>query len=105
MDAQALFAELEDLLQRLGVAIKSEKLSTTAPWIKGGLYRMKGKTCCLIDSSAPLGETNDVLLDAVGQLELEGVYIKPAVRELIRPQNLKEGADSAKSEVKQTEKR
>ncbi len=99
MDAQTLFAELEDLLRRLGVTIKTEKLSTTAPWVKGGLYKVKGQTCCLIDSSAPLSETNDVLLDAVAQLDLEDVYIKPAVRELIAPQKSKEGWGTPKSEV------
>ena len=99
MDVQALFTELEDLLRRLGVTIKSERLATTAPWVKGGLYKVKGETCCLIDSSAPLAETNEVLLDAVGQLDLEDVYIKPAVRELIAPQKLKEGCDAAKSEA------
>jgi len=99
MDAQALFAELEDLLRRLGVTIKSERLATTAPWVKGGLYKVKGQTCCLIDSSAPLSETNDVLLDAVAQLDLEDVYIKPAVRELIAPHKSKEGWGTPKSEA------
>ena len=99
MDAQALFAELEDLLRRLGVTIKSERLATTAPWVKGGLYKVKGQTCCLVDSSATVAETNEVLLDAVAQLDLEDVYIKPAVRELIAPQKLKEGCDAPKSQA------
>ena len=105
MNAETLFGELEDLLRRLGVTITQEKLAATAPWVKGGLYRMKGKTYCVVDSGAPVRENNNVLREALQKLDLDGVYIKPAVREFIGgPEVQAEVEPEVEAEVKEEKK-
>jgi len=90
MDAKTLFGELEDLLRRLGVIVTHERLAATAPWVRGGLYRRHGKTYCVVDSGAPVTEKNDVLREALQTLDLEGVFIKPVVRQFIDAEPVEE---------------
>jgi len=101
MHPDVLFHELEDLLRRLGVTLRHEKLATTAPWVKGGLYRAKGKAYCIVDTGAPVSENNEVLRDALRQLNLEGIYMKPVVREFIG--SAEESAEARRKEKKKGE--
>lgn len=83
MNAQALFSELETLLERLGVTLRQERLASAGPSVRGGLYRRKGKWYCILDSRASVTEKNVILARGLAGMNLHGVYVKPAVREYI----------------------
>lgn len=74
---------LEDLAQRLGVEIRYE-----SPWKggahAGGLCRVRGELVILVDASAPVVERIAVLCEALSSLDLDAVFLPPALRAKIR---------------------
>ncbi len=86
MTPERLYQALEDLLARLGTPVRSETfdprvfgdLSST-----GGLCRVNDCTVVLVDATAPLVDRIAVLAAAAASLDIDSVYVIPAVREVI----------------------
>ena len=83
MDDYATMALLEELAYRLGIQIRYEKIKDEESVGSGGLCRFKGKDVMLVDSRATTKDKIQTLVKALKHYDLENVYIRPALRELL----------------------
>lgn len=83
MESERLCAYLEDILRMLGVTVRYDDLKTLDYPSKGGICRMKGQKFLFIDKGAGSAEKLRLLTDGLNGMDLEGIYIKPAVRAML----------------------
>ncbi len=88
MDDALTLAELERLARTTGIDVRREALP-----VAGGLCRVRGKWTLLLDGALSVDEQIELLVEALQGFDLTGVYVRPAVRQLLEP----EGADDAAS--------
>lgn len=70
--------ELEALAADLAVEVRYEDLGG-----RGGLCRFGGRTCLLVDRNLSVPERVDLFVRGLSALPLEGVFIRPHLRELL----------------------
>jgi hypothetical protein len=85
MDENTLVDLLDELAGTLGIQIRYEPISLdeelgTRP---GGFCLFRGQPIVIINPGATLREKIKILADAVKQFDLDGIYIRPALRELL----------------------
>lgn len=78
MDQALLFQELEALAAELEVDVRYEDLAS-----RGGLCRVGDRTCLFVNRSLSLVERVAVFADGLASLPLDGVFIRPLVRDLL----------------------
>jgi hypothetical protein len=74
-----LLQHLLDLLPALNITVRHEDVEGSS----GGLYLLKGNRFFLINKNSPVNEKIDLLVEALKKEDLSGVYVLPAVRELL----------------------
>lgn len=82
MDDHIALSLLEELADKLGIPIRYEiiKDELTGP---GGLCRVDGKFILIIDSTAIAKEKIEIMTDALRRFDLDNIYVRPALRELL----------------------
>lgn len=76
---------LEGLARRLGIEVHYEPMIDDRWSSVGGLCRLQSRQMIFVNAGAPRIEQIGVLLDALGQMNLEALFVAPAVRrELMR---------------------
>jgi len=83
MEPEKIYQYLEDLAEKLGISIRYEDLSGSQCMAKSGLCRIKGRYFYIMDTSRDLTEKIGLLAQCLGQMDLEGIYVVPAIRELL----------------------
>jgi hypothetical protein len=78
MNQTLLLQELETLAAQLGVEVRYEELESS-----GGLCRYGGKLCLIASRHLPLAGRIRLLSRELGRLPLEGIFLRPSVRELL----------------------
>lgn len=78
MNQALLLQELESLAAQLGVELRYEELESS-----GGLCRYGGKLCLIASRHLSLPGRIRLLSRELGRLPLEGVFLRPSVRELL----------------------
>ena len=82
MDPEELYEELERISTHLGIEIRLEPLEEDGgSW--GGRCTVEGKRLVIVDVHLGLPDRNRLILQALRGFNLDGIYIKPYVRELI----------------------
>jgi len=81
MDDALALAELERLARTAGVEVRRETLP-----VAGGLCRLRGKWTLLLDSASSVEEQTELLVEALRGFDLTGVYVRPAIRQLLEPE-------------------
>ena len=70
---------LEDVARRVGLEVRVEE-----PWrggpSAGGMCLLRGRRVVLLDALAPLPERVEVLCEALSELDLDTVFLPPALR-------------------------
>ena len=76
---------LEELLERFGVRIRYEaiKQDQNLAYVAGGLCVLKGEYVLIVNSSASTRERVMTLATGLKYFDLDKVYIRPDVRELL----------------------
>ena len=80
MNDARLLQELEAVASELSVEIRLEDLEGS----RGGLFRLRGQTCILLDRELSVPERVDLMVRSLARLPLDGVFLRPAVRELLQ---------------------
>ncbi|MGH7438761.1 MAG: hypothetical protein ACRENE_23990 [Polyangiaceae bacterium] len=80
MTPARMFAELEALAARLGVAIRSEPFEKGVLGGRGGLCRVRGKPTVVMDAALATTDKVAVLAAALGRFDLDAVFVPPVVR-------------------------
>ena len=79
MENAQLLHSLEAVADELAVEIRHEDLEGSC----GGLYRLRGRICILLDRNLSVSERVTLMVRSLAQLPLDGLFIPPAVRELL----------------------
>ncbi len=84
MHPEQVYQHLENLAEQLGISIRYEDLYDSQAGAKSGLCKVRGRHFYIMDTSNILGERIRLLSQCLGRLDLEGVYVLPAIRELLQ---------------------
>lgn len=84
MTSDQLYEHLENLAKQLGISVRYEDLSHPELKATSGLCKIKGQQYYIMDRSMPLQERITLLAGCLGQMNLEGVYMLPALRSFLR---------------------
>jgi hypothetical protein len=85
MDEITAVEQLEELAESFGIQIRYEPIRQDEDLVRvvGGLCLLRGKYVLIIDSKAAMGEKIRTLAEAIRHFDLDQIYIKPALRELL----------------------
>lgn len=82
MEPEKTYQYLEDLAEKLGISIRYEDLAGELT-ARSGLCKIKGRYLYIMDTSRDLTKRIELLSQCLSQMNLEGIYIIPAIRELL----------------------
>jgi hypothetical protein len=83
MDDYAALSQLEALAHVLGIPVRYEKIAEEDPMNAGGLCRLRGECVIIVNSRAAIKDKIQTLAKALKNFDLNDVYVRPAVRELL----------------------
>jgi uncharacterized protein with PIN domain len=83
MNEEVLLNQLEDLAKKLRILVRDENISIEESSSTEGLCRIEGKYVLILNSKVIVKEKNQVMIKALQQFDLSGIYIKPVIRELL----------------------
>jgi len=85
MDDDAIIEQLEQLAESFGIEIRYEpiRLDDDLTNVKGGLCRVNGEYVLIINSDATAKDKIRTLAKALRHFDLDKIYIRPAIRELL----------------------
>jgi hypothetical protein len=75
-------SEILQHLEEIAVKVQQVNLRKDYYNLKSGLCKVKGEHRIIVDKHLNLSEKIDVLIDALGEFDIEGLYINPYVRRL-----------------------
>ena len=81
MEPERFYGHLEELMHQLGITLRYENLGNVGVPVQSGLCNIKGRLFFIMDRSESLSEKIRLLTACLNKMNLDGVYIKPAVRE------------------------
>ena len=76
---QTLFGNLRQLAESLHIDIREEAMEEG----RGGIYLLGGRRHLLINSLLPVEAKVDLLIEALKKEDLSGVFVLPALREVL----------------------
>jgi len=91
MTPQTLLTWLEETAEKAGIRVRYEQLDLDEAVVRNGLCTIKGERTLFIHKSHSPAEKIRILAEALKRVDLTGVYLKPAVRELIDPDDEMDG--------------
>ena len=85
MNDTALLQLLTDLAQRLGFEIRTSPLTPKDQelTVRSGSCILRGRRLILLDRGAPAREKCTALIAALRNQDLSGIFVPPAVRQLL----------------------
>ncbi len=85
MNEETIIDHLEDLAEKLGIKIYYEVIrqEEESANVTGGLCLLKGEYVLIINSRATVEDRMNVLARAVKHFDLDRIYIRPVLRELL----------------------
>jgi len=83
MKAEQLTEILETAATQLGVKVRYEAMAASGPTGGGGLCKVKGDWCVIIDKKTAPSERASILTDALATMDTTAIELPPKVRELL----------------------
>ena len=83
MNDEIILSYLEELAEKLEILVRDENINIEESSSTGGLCRIEGKYVLILNSKATVKEKYQVMIKALQQFDLSGIYIKPVIRELL----------------------
>jgi hypothetical protein len=83
MKSEQLTEILESAAQQLGVKVRYETLAAAGPTGGGGLCKVKGEWCVIMDKKTAPSERASILSDALATMNTDGLSLPPKVQELL----------------------
>ena len=83
MEDEALYAELIAAAKQVGLEIRVTNLEDQTSPAQSGLVRLKGRPILYLHAGLSLSERLPFLAQALGEFDLEAIYLSPAARERI----------------------
>jgi hypothetical protein len=90
MAPEEVVRELLNVAERAGISVRVEPLDPDLfETRRGGMCRIEGVRTIVVDARAPIEEKISVLLRALGQVELDAIYMRPELRDRINSLKLR----------------
>jgi len=85
MDESTIIEQLEELVKSFSIQIRSEPIKQDEDLVRvvGGLCLLKGEYILIINSKATIVERINTLATALKHFDLEQIYLRPILRELL----------------------
>jgi hypothetical protein len=83
MNDEVLLNQLVELAGKLEISVREENMNTEELSGTGGLCRVEGKYILILNSKSTVKEKNQVMIRALRQFDVSGIYLKPVIRELL----------------------
>jgi hypothetical protein len=80
VEAERIYRELCLVADRLGVVVAERDLQGTSPPVKSGICKTGGRYMVVIDKTEPLSSRIDLLASCLNRMDLDNVYLIPAIR-------------------------
>ena len=87
MNDEILLSQFEALAEQLGILVRDENINLEESFSTGGLCRVEGKYILILNSKATVNEKIQVMIRALHQFDLDDIYVKPILRELLEGHN------------------
>ncbi|MBI5571197.1 MAG: hypothetical protein HY914_14735 [Desulfomonile tiedjei] len=87
MNEGSLLEHLEEIALRLGVELRYENLGAGGMRCDGGYCRVAGRPMILINRKDSRHRKILILARSLRKLDLEGIFIPPAIRKIIEAQS------------------
>jgi len=79
----SILTQLEELAFRLGVDVRYEAFGEDIEQSQGGLLRLKDRHIILVNVEKSLEEQVKTLIKALRQFDIDDLYVRPALRDLL----------------------
>ena len=89
MKPEKTYQYLKDLAEQIGITIRYEDFSDQEIPAKSGLCKLKGQHFYYMDSSKNLSQKIMLLSQCLSQMNLENIYVLPAIRKLLEDTRIK----------------
>ena len=86
MQEETLLQQLEELAGKLEICVRDENISIDETSVTGGLCRVEGQYILILNSKANVQDKIQVMIKALQLFNIDDIYIKPAVRQLLENQ-------------------
>jgi hypothetical protein len=86
MTETSLLEHLEEVAHRLGIELRYENLNHGGFRTEGGFCRLEGKSMILLNRKDSCRKKIRVLARSLGKANIEGIFVPPAVRNIIEEQ-------------------
>jgi hypothetical protein len=83
MEENRLLQELEEIAEKLSIAVRYDDLTEMDFKVKGGLCKLRGRNVIIMDRRAPLRERIDLLARTLRQFDLSSIFTRPYIRLII----------------------
>ena len=85
MDENTIIEQLEELIKSFGVQIRCEAIKQDEDLVNvvGGLCLLRGEYVLIINSKATTMDKIKTLATALKHFDLDGIYLRPVLRELL----------------------
>ena len=83
MDNEIILSYLEELAEQLGISVWDESINLEETFSAGGLCRVEGQYILILNSKTTIKEKIEVSVKALQQFDLNDMYVKPVIRELL----------------------
>lgn len=81
MKSERLYQALKELAEKLGIEVAEQNFRLAGIPVRSGFCKVKGKDLFLIDKHKSLSRKIEILSAFLGQMEIEEVYLVPALRD------------------------
>lgn len=95
MKPDQLFVELKNTAEKLNILISEQSFRKTGIKIKSGFCIVKGKNIFILDKDLSINKKNELLAEFISGLDLDNIYLVPAVRDFININKIRKGVDLA----------
>lgn len=83
MKPDQVYHELKNLSEKLGISVQEHNLRNAGIHVSSGLCRIKDQQVFVMDKRLSIREKTANLADCLRKMDLEGIYIVPAIRNLL----------------------
>jgi hypothetical protein len=91
MKESEILQHLEEIAEKLAIKVQQVNLRKDYYNLKSGLCKVRGEPRIIVDKHLHLSEKIDVLIDALAEFDIEGLYINPYVRRLFEKRSTEAG--------------
>jgi hypothetical protein len=83
MQPETIYQYLEHLAEQLGISIRYHDLVDPELPTTSGLCTVRGRHFFIMDRSKSLSQKITLLTECLCRMDLDGIYVRPAIRQLL----------------------